>query len=350
MIIGSRYEDSMKAMRNTSELKAIALLSGGLDSTLAAAIIFNLGIRVVGLHITTLFDTDRKRLEHITTAANTVGIPLITVDLSTEHLEIVKHPKHGYGAEMNPCIDCRIFMLKAATETMKEERAQFVITGEVLGQRPMSQHRNALELTAKESGLGNRLLRPLSANQLPDSLPVTEGWIQHHDLGSMWGRSRKEQVDLANRLGIHEYPQPAGGCLLCEKTYAARLRDAFSFIGKDRMTKCDFSLLKYGRHFRLSEKTKTIVGRDERENLILAELGRNYVQIEPIETTGPVTLVKGNPAANEIHLSACLAARYCDHNNQTPIPMKLVQRGEASVIVVAPFEDDDPRISHWRIE
>ena len=350
MIIVPKYEDSMKAMRNRSELRAIALLSGGLDSTLAAAIVVNLGVRVVGLHIATLFDTDRKRLEHTTTAANTVGIPLVTTDLSTEHLEIVKYPKHGYGAEMNPCIDCRIFMLKAAGEMMKREEAQFVITGEVLGQRPMSQHRNALELTAKESGLGNKLLRPLSANWLPDSLPVAEGWVQRHDLGCMQGRSRKEQVALADRLGIHDYPQPAGGCLLCEKTYSARLRDAFCYTGKKEMTKPDFSLLKYGRHFRLSERAKTIVGRNERENLILAGLNRGYVQIEPIDTPGPLTLVRGNPTVNEIHLSACLAARYCDHNDRESVAMELIQRGEASVILVAPFEDDDPRIPHWRIE
>ena len=166
----------------------------------------------------------------------------------------------------------------------------------------------------------------------------------------MQGRSRSEQIALASRLGIRQYPQPAGGCLLCDKTYAARLRDAFSFIGKDGMTKSDFSLLKHGRHFRLSQKTKTIVGRDERENLLLGELDRNCVRIEPMETTGPLTLVKENPTANEIHLSACLAARYCDHSNKTPISMKLVQQGEASVIVVAPFEDEDPRISCWRIE
>lgn len=330
-------------------LKAIALLSGGLDSTLTAALVYRVGIEVVGLHVRTLFDTDKERVQHVTLAAKQIGIPLRILDLSCEQLALVRHPKHGYGSGMNPCLDCRILMLKGAKRVMEEESAQFVVTGEVLGQRPMSQHRRTLELVAKESALEDRLLRPLSANLLPDTLPVKEGWISREDLLGLSGRSRQNQIALADRLGIHDYPQPAGGCLLVEKAYAARLRDAFAHIGKDAMTKEDFLLLRYGRHFRFSKQAKVIVGRNEQENRILAGFATNRTVIEPIEVVGPVTLVEGNPTRDEILLSASLAARYCDHNGRRTLSMRVFHAEKESVVEVAPLAGDDPRLSEWRI-
>ncbi len=330
-------------------LRAIALLSGGLDSTLAAALVHRLGIEVIGLYVQTLFDTDKERVAHVALAADQIGIPLRILDLSCEQLALVRHPKHGYGSGMNPCLDCRILMLKAAKRVMAEEGAQFVVTGEVLGQRPMSQHRYALALVAKESELEDRLLRPLSANLLPDALPVKEGWISREDLLSLSGRSRQNQIALADRLGIHDYPQPAGGCLLLEKAYAARLRDAFAHIGKDAMTKEDFLLLRYGRHFRFSKQAKVIVGRNEQENRILVGFAANRIVIEPVEVVGPVTLVEGNPTRNEILLSASLAARYCDHNGREALSMCIFRAGKESIVEVAPLAGDDPRLSEWRV-
>jgi len=331
-------------------VKAIALLSGGLDSTLAAVLVRRAGIDVIGLHVQTLFGTDNDRCRYVARTAERIGIPLRSLDLSEEQMKRVCHPRHGYGSGMNPCIDCRILMLTAAKRVMEEEGAQFVVTGEVLGQRPMSQHRRSLELVAEESGLGDRLLRPLSANRLPDTLPVRKEWIRRDHLLDLCGRSRHEQIALAARLGITEYPQPAGGCLLLEKAFAARLNDAFVHIGKEAMTQNDFRLLRYGRQFRLSEQAKVIVGRNEQENEILSGFATGRIVIEPHDVVGPLSLVEGSPTRDEVLLSACLAARYCDHDNTATLSMKISRSGEERIVEVAPLDSDDPRLSRWRID
>ncbi|MEA3356416.1 MAG: hypothetical protein U9Q23_03620 [Candidatus Bipolaricaulota bacterium] len=339
----------MKKMRTGSELSAIALMSGGLDSTLAAALIKQLGIGVIGVHIHTLFDTDPRRAEHLSAAAIAIEVEVRPLHLEEEHLEVVRHPRHGYGVGMNPCIDCRIFMLNAARLFMEQEGAQFVITGEVLGQRPMSQNMQALELTAKESGLKDRLLRPLSAKLLPDSLPVKEGWIPRASLLSWSGRGRGEQIALAKKLGIEECPQPAGGCLLCERIYSARLGDAFSHLGKEEMSLQDFAILRYGRHFRLSDRVKVIIGRNEQENGILAGLADGRTMIEPTGTVGPLSLVEGATTTAELQLAAALAGRYCDNVDETPLEMRIVDNKRVTHLSVIPLSPEDPRISGWRI-
>lgn len=344
----------MKKIKSQSEfqgsgLRAIAMLSGGLDSTLAAAIVKRAGIDVIGLSVQNLFGTDRRRREHLEHAAAQLGIPLRVIDKSDEHLDVVRHPRHGYGAGMNPCVDCRIFMLRVAKEVMKEEEAQFVVTGEVLGQRPMSQHRRALLLVAEESGLGDRLLRPLSANLLPDSLPVKKGWIKREELYSISGRSRARQRVLAKELGIADYPQPAGGCLLTEKVYSARLRDAFSHLGPDRVDREGFLLLRYGRHFRLSDDVKVIIGRNEAENKILTGFSSGRIVLEPVDTMGPTTLVEGSPGRDELLLAAALAARYCDRSGDAPIAFEVRKDGAVETIAATPLPPDDPRIDSWRI-
>lgn len=331
-------------------VKAIALLSGGLDSTLAAVLVRRVGIDVIGLHVQTLFGTDNDRCRYVAQTAERIGIPLRSVDLSEEQMKRVCYPRHGYGSGMNPCIDCRILMLKAAKRVMEEEGAQFVVTGEVLGQRPMSQHRRSLELVAEESGLGDRLLRPLSANRLSDTLPVSRGWIDRDHLLDLCGRSRHEQIALAARLGVTEYPQPAGGCLLLEKAFAARLDDAFVHIGKEAMTQNDFRLLRYGRQFRLSDCAKVIVGRNEQENGILSRFATGRIVIEPHDVVGPLSLVEGSPTREEVLVSASLAARYCDHNDTATLSMRVSRSGEERIVEVAPLDSDDPRLSRWRID
>jgi len=331
-------------------VRAVALLSGGLDSTLAAVLVKRAGIDVVGLYVRTLFGTNDGRERYVASIAERIGISLRLLDLSEEQMERVRHPRHGYGAAVNPCIDCRILMLEAARRVMEEEGAQFVVTGEVLGQRPMSQHRRSLVLVAEESGLGDRLLRPLSANCLSDTLPVRKGWIRRDHLLGLSGRSRHEQIALAARFGITEYPQPAGGCLLLEKAFAARLRDAFAHIGKDALTRDGFRLLRYGRQFRLSDRAKVIVGRNERENEILSEFATDRIAIEPHDVVGPLTLVEGSPSGDEVLLSACLAARYCDHDNVTVLSMRISRSGEERIVEVVPLDSDDPRLTDWRID
>ena len=340
--------EEMKSRDEASrKVKAIGLLSGGLDSTLAAAVVKRAGIEVIGLYVKNMFVTDRRREEHLRRAVDQLGIPLRVIDRSNEHLNVVRHPRYGYGSGMNPCVDCRIFILRTAKEVMEEEGAQFVVTGEVLGQRPMSQHRRALLLVARESGLGDRLLRPLSANLLPETLPVREGWLDKGQLYSISGRSRAPQRALADALGITDYPQPAGGCLLTEKVYSARLRDAFSHLGADALDREGFELLRHGRHFRLGESVKVIIGRNEAENEILSEFKPGRIALEPLGVMGPLALVEGDPTPEQLRLAAALVARYCDRADQVEFA---VTRGDETIrITVSPLTPDDPRIDAWRI-
>lgn len=330
-------------------MRAIAAFSGGLDSILAAALVHRSGTDVTLLHVQHLFSANEEGRERIRAASNRVGLPLRIVDASAEHLEVVRNPKHGYGRGMNPCVDCRIFMLRIAKRVMEEEGAQFVVSGEVLGQRPKSQHYRALLQVAEESGLGDRLVRPLSANLLPDTLPVREGWLRREDLLAIQGRSREVQMALARDLGVTDYPQPAGGCVLIERTYAARVRDAFRHVGRENVDVEAFRLLRVGRHFRLSERTKAIVGRNERENEALVGFAAGRIRIDPVDVMGPTTLVEGEPSEGEILLAAALTARYADHEEGSSIPMIVSGESRERTVDVTPLASDDPRISAWRI-
>jgi tRNA-specific 2-thiouridylase len=331
-------------------VKAIAAFSGGLDSILAAMLVHRLGVDVTLLHVQHLFSANEEGRERIRAMAKRAGLPLRIVDASAEHLEVIRNPQHGYGRGMNPCIDCRIFMLKVAKRVMEEERAQFVVSGEVLGQRPKSQHHRALLQAAEESGLGDRLLRPLSANLLPDTQPVKEGWLSKADLLAIQGRSRETQMVLAREFGVIDYPQPAGGCVLVEKAYAARVRDAFAHVGRENVDVEAFRLLKVGRQFRLSEKAKAIVGRNERENDSLAGFAVGRTRIEPVAVMGPTALVEGDPSEDDLLLAAALAARYSDHGNHRTVSMSVSGPDTKRIIDVVPLANDDPRIIEWRIE
>jgi tRNA U34 2-thiouridine synthase MnmA/TrmU len=308
-----------------------------------------LGFDVLLLHVQHLFSAGEEGRARLQAAADRLGLPLRIVDASREHLETIRRPKHGYGSGMNPCVDCRVFMLKIARQVMEEEGAQFVVTGEVLGQRPKSQHHRALLDAAEESGLGDRLLRPLSANLLPDTLPVREGWVRREDLLSIHGRSRHEQTALARELGVTEYPQPAGGCVLIETAYAARVRDAFAHYGKDAVGLEQFKLLRVGRQFRLSERAKVIVGRNEHENESLHRMAQSHVRIEPVEAMGPTTLIEGDPSEEEVALAARLAARYCDHRAGQVLRLRVLHAEAERVIDVEPLSPSDERIAKWRI-
>jgi len=330
-------------------VRAIAAFSGGLDSILAAVLVHRLGVPVTLLHVQHLFSADGEGRARLRVSAAHVGLPLRIVDASVEHLEVIRHPRHGYGRGMNPCIDCRIFMLKVAEQVMEEEGAQFVISGEVLGQRPKSQHLRALAQAAEESGLGDRLLRPLSANLLPDTLPVKRGWLRKEDLLSIQGRSRERQLALATEYGVTEFPQPAGGCVLIEPTYAARVRDVFAHDGPENVGVEAFLLMKVGRHFRLSERAVAIVGRNRGENETLERFAAGRTRIDPIDVMGPTTLVDGAASAEDVHHAASLTARYADHEGRPTIRMKVVDGAGERTIDVAPLTSHDPRIAQWRI-
>ena len=276
-----------------SKTSALVLLSGGLDSILAVKILQEQQVDVTGLtFVSYFFNADSAKC-----AADKLKAKLKIVDFSDEHLEMVKEPCYGYGKAMNPCIDCHLLMLKKAKKIMKEEGFDFVVTGEVLGERPMSQNRSALELIEKESGLKGYLLRPLSAKLFSSTVAEQKGLIDRNKLFDISGRSRKRQIALAKKYGIKEYPTPAGGCLLTDLQFGQRLRELLnhwpSAHGKD------IHLLKLGRHFYLGDD-KIIVGRNQQENKQIEELTqKGDILIEPKEFTGPTILIRSKKKVSE---------------------------------------------------
>ena len=334
-----------------SQKKAVALLSGGLDSALAAALTQRLGFEVVGLNLATGFCTGKGRCDTVLAQGLALGIPVRLRDVTDKYLEVVKYPRFGRGRGMNPCLDCRIFMVKKAGEVMEEEGASFVVTGEVLGQRPMSQHRDALELVAQESGLGEKLVRPLSGRLLGPTFPERMGWVRREDWLDLQGRSRKRQLELAQAWGIPTFTPPAGGCcILLERAYSKRLRDLIREKGVDALTEDDFALLRYGRHFRLGPKIRVVVGRDETENAALSSFpGDHYVLSFP-DVPGPVALVLGGVGEVELRLAAEITARYSDAPSGLPVRVLAERNTTVQELKVIPMAKDDPRLSALRID
>ncbi len=297
-------------------MKAIALLSGGLDSTLAAKIVQGLGIELIAFNTISPFCLCNHRsatgcFHGASAVAKDLGIRFLCQDVAEEFLEIVKAPAHGYGSNINPCIDCRILLFKKAREIMAKEGAAFVITGEVVGQRPMSQQPRTLILIEKAAGLEGLVVRPLSAGVLAPSIPEQNGWIPRERLLAFHGRGRREQFDLAEKFGINDYPCPSGGCLLTDPSFSKRVKD---LINHNELILDNVKLLKVGRHFRLSEKAKLVVGRNEEENerlLVLAQDG-DYLFTPPEEIAGPNALVRGALTAELIEFCVAAVARYCD--------------------------------------
>jgi len=293
-------------------MKAIALLSGGLDSTLAAQVMIEQGIELEAINFMTIFCTCTNRGATCLAsqkAVETLGIPLKVFNVSEEYLHVVKHPKHGYGSNMNPCIDCRIFMLKKSKAHMENAGASFIVTGEVLGQRPMSQRREAMRLIEKEAGLEGFILRPLSAKVLPITVPEKEGWVDREKLLNIQGRSRKPQIKLAEHFGIHDYPCPAGGCLLTDPGFAQRIKDLMDH-------NLDFSindvyLLKTGRHFRFSREVKLVVGRSEEENQKIQTFSQeDDLLLKVSGFSGPLSLLRGKFDEGDIEKAAAITVHY----------------------------------------
>jgi len=273
--------------------------------------------------------------------AKKFGIPLIKVEVGDEYLEVVRNPRYGYGSGMNPCIDCRIYMLREAKRIATEVGASFIVTGDVLGERPMSQHRRALELEEKEAELENLIVRPLSAKLLPETIPEREGWIDRSRLLDIKGRSRKRQIALAETFGLHEdYPSPSGGCLLTYKEFAARIRDLFEH--KENVTTRDLSLLKLGRHFRLGA-SKITVGRNEEENKLLLALKKPDDYLFEVPGFGsPITILEGSKRREAIELAARLTARYSDAGARAKEVMVeyRTEQGKESILV-SPLDENE---------
>ena len=292
-------------------MKALALLSGGLDSTLAIKLVLDQGIDVIALNFTSPFYLcNQKGRCFAPEVAKKFKIPLKVINKGKEYLRMIRKPKYGYGSGMNPCIDCRIFILRKAKKYANKIGAKFIFTGEVLGQRPMSQHMRALRIIEKEAGLEGKILRPLSAKLLPLTEAERKGWVDRNRFMSIKGRSRKAQIRLAKKLGINDYPWPAGGCLLTHKEFANKLRDLFKH--KKRVRLKDVELLKVGRHFRLGNN-KIIVGRNKEENEKLMRLKNKTDYVFEVPNTGsPTTILQGRKTGRAVRLAARLTATYSD--------------------------------------
>ena len=271
------------------ERKCVALISGGLDSALAAKLILEQGLEVHGLYLAMSWGCCQK--EKAQTSAQQLGIPLMVLGVGDAYLDVIRKPKYGYGSGMNPCVDCRIYMFHIAKRYMEELGAGFVVTGEVLGQRPMSQRRSPMEIIEADSGLEGLLLRPLSAQLLEPTLPELLGIVDRERLLRIAGRSRQEQIALAAERSLTEFSAPAGGCLLTDKSFAVKTRDLIAH--EERPTTKDMELMTIGRHFRVGQRTKVIVGRNELENLLLeGHAGDGYTCIRP-KFAAPAAMIAG---------------------------------------------------------
>jgi tRNA U34 2-thiouridine synthase MnmA/TrmU len=294
--------------------KVVALLSGGLDSTLAVKTMQKQGFDVSAVAIKTPFcdfDCGRGCGFEIRERADNLGIDLKTVYLGDEYIEMLKHPKYGYGSGMNPCIDCRAMMFEAGKKHMEDIGAEFIISGEVLGQRPMSQFAPALKKIEKLSGLEGKIVRPLSAALLPATDPEKNGLIKRKDLGMIRGRSRKEQLRMAKEFGMEDPPNAGGGCLLTDPAFSLRAKDLFEYV--ETPTTNDIDLLKIGRHFRLDKNTKLIVGRNKDENEMIDALALpNDILLEAKEYVGPTVLLRGDSVDKHVEFSASVTLRYSD--------------------------------------
>ena len=329
--------------------KAVALFSGGLDSILAIRLMLEQGVEVHALNFLTVFCTCTKKgcMHQATKAAKELGVPLKVMNITLEYMEVVKNPKHGRGRAMNPCIDCRIFTFQKAKTFMEEIGASFIVTGEVLGQRPMSQRRQAMEIIERESGLAGLIVRPLSAKLFEPSLPEKAGIVNRDALLDIEGRQRIPQIALAEKFGINDYPCPAGGCLLTDPAFSNRLKDIFQYTPGYDIN--DLHLLKIGRQFRISNKAKLFVGRDKEDNEKLLSFARqgDYV-FDVIDVPSPIGLVRGELEDGEKHLVASILARYSDDkSSKVNVSHSIFPSQELKSINAFPVTED--MLSSFRI-
>ncbi|MBF0427503.1 MAG: tRNA (5-methylaminomethyl-2-thiouridylate)-methyltransferase [Magnetococcales bacterium] len=332
-------------------IRALGLLSGGLDSTLAVKLLLDQGIEVECVNFHTGFciqshtgamrnpkpGASPPRHDALFAAGN-LGIRLHMVDIAEDYVRIVTNPKYGYGKNLNPCLDCKIFMVHKAMEMKESMGFHFLFTGEVLGQRPMSQRRDTLPKIDRESGAGGWLLRPLTALRMPPTEPEKRGWVDRSRLMGFSGRNRKPQMALAAQLGIREYPSPAGGCcFLTDENYARKLQDLWQFRGSREYTMDDILLLKAGRHLRPAPHFKLVIGRDEAENHFLSGFVAGRVLVRFRDMPGPVTLVEGTPSTDDLTLACRVAARFGKGRELSQVAMLLETNGQQEVREVTPM-------------
>jgi len=338
----------------SKQRKAVALISGGLDSMLATRVVQEQGIHVEGINFFTGFCVEghthairkheraKPKRNNALWVAEQLGIRLHIVDIVDEYKDVLLNPRHGYGKNLNPCLDCKVFMVGKAHDWMREHDFDFIITGEVVGQRPMSQRSATMPLVAEESGVGDRLLRPLCAQRLPETLPEREGWIDRDRLHDFSGRSRKPQVALAAELGIEDYAQPAGGCcFLTDASYSAKLADLWQARGNREYDLDDIMLLKVGRHLRPRAHFKLVIAREEGEVKFLQGYRRQFTHLLPTSHAGPLALLDGRADADDLELAARIVARFSQGRDADRVRVEVVPLGgEAQALEVAPLATD----------
>ena len=359
-----------EATAQSSRRRALALVSGGLDSMLAVKVIQEQGIEVEAVNFFTGFcveghthairkkDRDKAKRNNALWVAETLGIKLHIIDISEEYKDVVLNPKHGYGANMNPCLDCKIFMVSKASLMLEHARElagtgnfDFIITGEVVGQRPKSQRRETMPMIARESGTEDLLLRPLSAHNLPPTLPEREGWVDREQLHGFSGRNRKPQMELARKYGLEDYAQPAGGCcFLTDEVYSRKLVDLWQARNSRDYELDDIMLLKVGRHIRPSRNFKLIISREEGENNFLEGYRYRFTSLQPVSHKGPLALVDGELASpDDERLAAAIVARYSQGRMADEVVFRLeAPGGEAREIAVAPMGPADMPVE-WHV-
>lgn len=345
---------SQNSFSNAAESpKAIALLSGGLDSALAAALVKSWGIKTIGLHLTSPFSC----LVEVEEVAQELNIKLVIKDKGEAFVDLVGAPKYGYGSQMNPCIDCRIYMFDIAEKVLKAEKADFIVTGEVVGQRPLSQTKSNITFIEKKSPLEHRVLRPLCGGNLPPTLAEEKGWIQREQLLKISGRGRTEQLALAKKLGISAFSSPGGGCLLTEAAFSERLKDFYTFTSyrssEEKMAQA--KMLRLGRHFKIDRSLKVIVARTDSETQEITALwpSSGATLYEPINYKGPVAVSFGILSLEHKTQISGLLARYGRRNHLEPFITRLktqfssVKQIEELLQVETPVAEST--LNSWRI-
>lgn len=323
--------------------RALALVSGGLDSILAAKLIKLQGIEVIGICFASAF-FGSKNAEKM---AAQIDMPLKVVDFTDDHLMMTKNPKHGYGKNMNPCIDCHAMMLRYAGNLLDELQGDFLITGEVLDQRPMSQNKKSLGIVKKESGFEEKILRPLCALNLEPTQMEADGLVDRTRLLGISGKSRKAQMELAAEWGIKEYPSPAGGCMLTEPQFANRLRDLYNH-GKDSVKPIDVELLKLGRHMRVSPSTKLVCTRNKDEYELLGKVLKDeYIIFDTADCAGSTVVAVPSPGAGvpleDMEFAGSVAARYSKEKEKDSVRIKFRKKTdtEYEYMFVKPINDEE---------
>lgn len=339
----------------TDQRKALALISGGLDSLLAAKVMLEQGIHVEGVNFFTGFcveghthairkrDGEKPKRNNALWVAEQLGIKLHIVDVVEEYKPVLFAPKHGYGANMNPCLDCKIFMVHKALEWIRGHGFDFIVTGEVVGQRPMSQRKDTMPVVARESGAEDLLVRPLCGRNLPPTLPEREGWIRREGLYDFSGRSRKPQMALAARFGFTDYAQPAGGCcFLTDAQYSVKLADLWRNRGGRDYELDDIMLLKVGRHLRPNPNYKLIIAREEGEARFLQGYCKQFLSLTTVSHPGPLALIDGRAEAADLALAARIVARFSKGRTAKQVTLEVRDHGgepERMQVIPLPAEE-----------